>query len=134
MTVYLDFDGTVVEHNYPALGEENPQAFRIIRALQDQGHSVILNTYRSDINDGSLEEALEFLNNPQKGIIPILQHTSKKIHPGPFDMVESLRFERLFIDDIAEGIPLIPNIKLVSGFMVDWPEVEKALKGHGILG
>ena len=63
MTIYLDFDGTVVEHNYPALGAPNPHALRVISKLQANGHHFILNTYRADLNDGSLEEALAYLNS-----------------------------------------------------------------------
>jgi hypothetical protein len=133
MTIYLDFDGTVVEHQYPALGAENPHAFRIIRALQVKGHHIILNTYRADINDGSLAEALEYLNSPYNGLLPITEHTARKIHPGPFDLRESLRFEKLYIDDIAEEIPLIPNRMIANGFMVDWLAVEQALIQAGIL-
>ena len=133
MTIYLDFDGTVVEHQYPALGAENPHAFRVIRTLQDKGHSIILNTYRADLNDGSLEEALAFLNDSAHGLDTISKSTAKKIHPGPFDLTESLRFEKLYIDDIAEGIPLIPNLMVANGFMVDWLAVEDALIQVGIL-
>ena len=127
MTIYLDFDGTVVEHQYPALGAENPHAIRVIRALQDIGHAFILNTYRADLNDGSLEEALAFLNDSAHGLDTISKSTAKKIHPGPFDLTESLRFEKLYIDDIAEGSPLIPNRMVANGFMVDWLAVEHAL-------
>ncbi len=133
MTIYLDFDGTVVEHQYPALGAENPHAIRVIRALQDIGHAFILNTYRADLNDGSLEEALAFLNNPAHGLDTISNSTAKKIHPGPFDLTESLRFDKLYIDDIAEGIPLIPNRMVANGFMVNWPAVEIELMKVGIL-
>jgi hypothetical protein len=133
LTIYLDFDGTVVEHQYPALGAENPHAIRVIRALQDKGHTIILNTYRADINDGSLAEALEYLNSPTNGLSPITEHTARKIHPGPFDLRESVRFEKLYIDDIAEEIPLIPNRMIANGFMVDWLAVEQALIQVGIL-
>ena len=133
MTIYLDFDGTVVEHQYPALGAENPHAIRVIRALQDNGHTIILNTYRADLNDGSLEEALAFMNNPEHGLEIISKSTAKKIHPGPFDLTESLRFDKLYIDDIAEGIPLIPNRMVANGFMVNWPVVEIELIKVGIL-
>ena len=133
MTIYLDFDGTVVEHQYPALGAENPHAIRVIRALQDIGHAIILNTYRADLNDGSLEEALAFLNDPVHGLDPISKSTAKKIHPGPFDLTESLRFDKLYLDDIAEGIPLIPNRMVANGFMVNWPAVEIELMKVGIL-
>ncbi len=133
MTIYLDFDGTVVEHQYPVLGAENPHAIRVIRALQDKGHVIILNTYRADLNDGSLEEALAFLNDPAHGLDTINKLTAKKIHPGPFDLTESLRFEKLYIDDIAEGIPLIPNRMVANGFMVNWSAVENELMKVGIL-
>ena len=133
MTIYLDFDGTVVEHQYPAIGAENPHAIRVIRALQNIGHAIILNTYRADLNDGSLEEALAFLNDSAHGLDTISKSTAKKIHPGPFDLTESLRFDKLYIDDIAEGIPLIPNRIIANGFMVDWLAVEHALIQVGIL-
>jgi hypothetical protein len=133
LTIYLDFDGTVVEHQYPALGAENPHAIRVIRALQDKGHTIILNTYRADLNDGSLEEALAFLSDPAHGLDSISRSSAKKIHPGPFDLTESLRFDKLYIDDIAEGIPLIPNRMIANGFMVNWPAVEIELMRASIL-
>jgi hypothetical protein len=92
-----------------------------------------LNTYRADINDGSLAEALEYLNSPTNGLSPITEHTARKIHPGPFDLRESVRFEKLYLDDIAEEIPLIPNRMIANGFMVDWLAVEQALIQVGIL-
>ena len=133
MTIYLDFDGTVVEHQYPALGAENPHAIRVIRALQDKGYAIILNTYRADLSDGSLEEALAFLNDPVHGLDTISKSTPKKIHPGPFDLTESLRFDKLYLDDIAEGIPLIPNRVLDHSLMVDWVRVELELQQFGLL-
>ena len=133
MKIYLDFDGTVVEHQYPAIGAENPHALRVIRALQDKGHTIILNTYRADLNDGSLEEALAYLSNPAHGLKSITTSTPKKIHPGPFDLTASLQFEKLYIADIAEGIPLIPNRMMANGFMVDWPSVETELMKADIL-
>lgn len=133
MKIYLDFDGTVVEHQYPAIGAENPHALRVIRALQDKGHTIILNTYRADLNDGSLEEALAYLSNPAHGLKSITTSTPKKIHPGPFDLTASLQFEKLYIDDIAEGIPLIPNRMIANGFMVHWLALEQHLMEVGIL-
>jgi len=32
-TIYLDFDGTVVEHAYPELGAINPRSFAVIRSV-----------------------------------------------------------------------------------------------------
>ena len=57
MNIYLDFDGTVVEHDYPEIGKLNPGALEVIKKLQDAGHTIILNTMRVEFNDGTLEEA-----------------------------------------------------------------------------
>lgn len=57
MKIYLDFDGTVVEHAYPRIGRDNFGCVEIIRRLQDAGHEIVLNTYRADCANGSLEAA-----------------------------------------------------------------------------
>lgn len=57
MTIAVDFDGTIVEHNYPRIGKEKPFAFATLRALQADGHRLILWTVR----DGKLlDEAVDF--------------------------------------------------------------------------
>ena len=38
---------------------------------------------------------------------------------------------QLYIDDIAEGIPMRRNIALEYGMMVDWIELEKKLEEAG---
>jgi hydroxymethylpyrimidine pyrophosphatase-like HAD family hydrolase len=57
MTIAIDFDGTIVEHRYPAIGREMFFAFETLRALQNDGHNLILWTYRSG---KMLDEAVEF--------------------------------------------------------------------------
>lgn len=42
----VDFDGTIVEHDFPDIGDEKPLAIRTLRALQDRGHKVIIYTCR----------------------------------------------------------------------------------------
>lgn len=56
-TIAVDFDGTIVEHNYPAIGKEMLFAFATIKQLQKKGHKLILNTYRIG---PLLEEAVEY--------------------------------------------------------------------------
>ena len=51
MQIFLDFDGTVVEHYYPLIGAYNPGCKEVISKLQQAGHEVILNTYRVEIDD-----------------------------------------------------------------------------------
>jgi hypothetical protein len=124
-TIYLDFDGTVVEHAYPEIGALNPGSMRVIRGLQDAGHKIILNTYRADLADGSLEEALNFLNNPQFDLLTISEMTELKINPPVWNWESSMNNKILYIDDICEGTPMIRNIQLEYGMMVDWKTLEE---------
>ena len=57
MTIAVDFDGTLVEHQYPAIGKEIPFAFETLRRLQQDRHQLILWTAR----EGQLlEDAVNF--------------------------------------------------------------------------
>lgn len=42
MTIAIDFDGTVVEHKYPKIGEEIPFATETLKMLIKDGHRLIL--------------------------------------------------------------------------------------------
>ena len=57
MKIAVDFDGTVVEHRYPAIGEEKLFAFETLKQLQKLGHQLILWTYR---NGAELDAAVEY--------------------------------------------------------------------------
>jgi len=47
MIIAVDFDGTIVEHKYPAIGRQRAFAFDTLKALQKKGHRLILWTHRS---------------------------------------------------------------------------------------
>ena len=132
MNIYLDFDGTVVEHDYPEIGKLNPGALEVIKKLQDAGHTIILNTMRVEFNDGTLEEAIDFINlNREVTGINISRYTENKIHPRNWnsDKIEN----EIYIDDIAANIPLI-KASMVNGYMVDWIKIESQLMAKGLLG
>lgn len=57
MIIAVDFDGTIVEHKYPKIGETQLFAFETLKQLQKQKHKLILWTYRAG---KYLEEAVEF--------------------------------------------------------------------------
>lgn len=57
MIIAVDFDGTIVEHKYPAIGRELPFAIETLRRLSDDRHKLILWTVREG---HLLEEALVF--------------------------------------------------------------------------
>ncbi|WP_142786617.1 BT0820 family HAD-type phosphatase [Changchengzhania lutea] len=53
----VDFDGTIVEDAYPKIGKPNMFAFETLKKLQEDGHRLILWTYR---HGSKLEEAVKF--------------------------------------------------------------------------
>ncbi len=58
MTIAVDFDGTIVTHEYPRIGKPIPFAIQTLRRLQEQdGHQLILWTVR----EGELlQEAVDY--------------------------------------------------------------------------
>ena len=57
LTLAIDFDGTIVEDAYPKVGKAKIFAFETLKKLQQDGHRLILWTYRyGEI----LQEAVDF--------------------------------------------------------------------------
>jgi len=57
LTLAVDFDGTIVENRFPEIGKPILFAFESLKKLQEEGHRLILWTYRSG---EKLDEAVEF--------------------------------------------------------------------------
>lgn len=57
MIIAVDFDGTIVEHKYPAIGREIPFAIETLKKLQAQRHKLILWSVREG---RLLDEAIAF--------------------------------------------------------------------------
>lgn len=57
LTLAVDFDGTIVENRFPQIGKPILFAFESLKKLQEEGHRLILWTYRSG---QKLDEAVEF--------------------------------------------------------------------------
>lgn len=63
MVIAVDFDGTIVEHRYPEIGEEKPFAVQTLRMLIAERHKLILWSVR----EGELlDEAVDWCR--QRGI------------------------------------------------------------------
>jgi hypothetical protein len=60
LTIAIDFDGTIVENAFPGIGKPRLFAFETLKKLQEDGHRLILWTYR---HGQRLDEAVEFCNN-----------------------------------------------------------------------
>ena len=57
MTIAIDFDGTIVEHAYPAIGKPIPFAIDTLLQMQKDGHRLILWTVRTG---DLLQEAIDY--------------------------------------------------------------------------
>ena len=94
MIIAVDFDGTIVEHRYPAIGKEIPFAIDTLKKLSDERHKLILWSVR----EGELlEEAVEFCR--ARGLEFYAVNTNY-----PEEKAEHQHFSRklkadLFIDD-----------------------------------
>lgn len=58
--IAVDFDGTIVEHDYPRIGKEMMFACATLKELNKKGHKLILWTIRTGT---LLDEAVEFCRN-----------------------------------------------------------------------
>jgi hydroxymethylpyrimidine pyrophosphatase-like HAD family hydrolase len=111
--IAVDFDGTIVEHRYPAIGKEMLFAFATLKALQQKGHKLILWTIRTgellqEAVDYCRENGVEFYavnkNYPEEQLD---DNTSRKLNVD------------IFIDD-----------RNVGGF-VGWSAVWQTLHPEG---
>ncbi|UTW62027.1 hydrolase [bacterium SCSIO 12741] len=93
MIIAVDFDGTIVEHQYPKIGKPIPDAIEVMKKLQQAGHKLILWTYRYG---DTLEDAVEYCR--QNGVDFYAVNASKpgeSWKPGMSRLIEA----DLFIDD-----------------------------------
>lgn len=100
LTIAVDFDGTLVENEYPGIGKPILFAFESLRKLQQEGHLLILWTYRSG---EKLEEAIRFCE--EKGIS--FYAVNKSFPEEQYDPKLSRKIlADLFIDDRnINGLP-----------------------------
>ena len=65
--ICVDFDGTIVEHDYPRIGEPLPGAIETLKDLKEAGWALILWTCREDqgydISKQYLQFAIDFLKD-----------------------------------------------------------------------
>ncbi len=93
LIIAIDFDGTIVEDGYPKIGKPRIFAFETLKRLQEDGHRLILWTYRSG---AKLDEAVKFCE--QNGIN--FYAVNKSFPEEKFDYSKSRKiYADLFIDD-----------------------------------
>lgn len=117
MKIAIDFDGTIVTHEYPKIGSPVPLALETMRELQAKGHEIILWTMRSG---EQLKEAVHYVENGG-----IILHGVNE-NPQQHTWTSSPKaYAHLYIDDAALGCPLY--IPTEGRPYVDWQAVRDNL-------
>ena len=94
LLIAVDFDGTIVEDKYPGVGKAKPFAIETLKMLQNDGHRLILWTYR---HGSRLQDAVKFMED--QGVPPYAVNCSypeEAAHPS--DVSRKIHAD-LFIDD-----------------------------------
>lgn len=120
----VDFDGTIVKHDYPRIGEPIPGAIETLHDLVDAGHKIILYTMRSG---EPLVEAIEYLERHAVKLYGANENPSQK-HWTKSPKV----YCHLYIDDAALGCPLAKD-QSDSRPYVHWERVRFHLRQQGYL-
>jgi hypothetical protein len=111
MKIAIDFDGTVVTHEYPKIGKDIG-AVPVLKRLVNNGHLLILNTMR---NGEQLQEAVKWFSDNRIALYGINRD------PGQEKWTKSPKvFAHLYIDDMALGCPLKFDAGICNRPFVDW--------------
>lgn len=125
LTIAVDFDGTLVENRYPEIGKPILFAFEALKKLQQEGHQLILWTYRSG---EKLQEAVDYCKG--KGIV--FYAVNKSYPEEVYDSNISRKIlADLFIDDRnINGLPQWGEMyHQLSTARPEAPKVKKKKKG-----
>lgn len=143
--IAVDFDGTMVEHKYPLVGEEVPGAVHVMHELIEAGHNLILYTMRDNINkvpewpepyncaeaDTVLHQAVKWCADHNIKLLGVNCNPRVNFSKSP------KVYANVYIDDTALGCPLVLRMDergyKVGRPMVDWFAVEGWLVDRGLL-
>lgn len=138
MDILIDFDGTVVEHDFPNIGQ-SVGAEPVLRRLVDEGHRLILFTMRSDVVNPKATDPT-ILNIPGNYLTQAVKWFEERgiplygvnTNPTQHEWTSSPKaYGQLMIDDTAVGTPLrrAPGVRPY----VDWEIMEVLLERSGVL-
>lgn len=131
MKICIDFDGTVVSHEFPEIGKDIG-AVPVLKRLVEVGHELILYTMRGEPTSPGdpnyLEEAVDWF--AQRGI-PLVG-INENLTQNRWTSSRKI-FAHLYIDDAALGAPLKTDLSISVRPFIDWTEVERLLVEKGII-
>lgn len=116
MIIAIDFDGTLVDHEYPRIGKEKLFAFETLKLLIKAEHRLILWTIRSG---KELDEAVEFCRKKGVEFYAVNRNYPEEVYvEGEFSRKINAD---LFIDD-----------RNLGGFL-GWSSIYQTLCQTGVL-
>jgi hypothetical protein len=121
--IAIDFDGTIVDHEYPAIGKEKLFAFLTLKELDKMGARLILWTFR---NGKELEDAVEFCRNNGVEFYAVNKNYPEEV----FDETISRKIDAdIYIDDKnIGGFPGWSEIwQMLNPFEIHQQEAERRL-------
>ena len=121
--IAVDFDGTIVDHEYPGIGKEKLFAFLTLKELEKMGARLILWTFRSG---KELEEAVEFCKKNGLEFYAVNKNYPEEV----FDGTISRKIDAdIFIDDKnIGGFPGWSEIwQMINPFDLQQQEAEKLI-------
>lgn len=127
MIFAVDFDGTVVTHKFPDIGE-SVGAERVLKSLIKNGHKIVLNTMRSHMpfkDRDLLQEAVDWFKERDIELYGVNET------PGQKKWTDTPKvFADMYIDDAALGCPKT----MINGHsVVDWKRIDELFKSCGII-
>lgn len=121
--ICVDFDGTVVTHKFPAIGEPVPNAIPVLKRLQEAGHKIILWTMRSGVY---LDDAVQYLTDRGVELYGVNEN------PDQHTWTTSPKaYGHHYIDDAAMGCPLVHAKTPGERPFVAWGEIENYFNRAG---
>ena len=134
MDILIDFDGTVVSHEFPDVGKDIG-AVPVLKELIRNGHRLILFTMRSDIENPVTDNPLLHSQAGTYLTDAVNWFTEQGIelygiqkNPTQDKWTKSPKaYGHLMIDDSALGCPLIYNPEYSKRPFVDWVRVREHL-------
>ena len=98
MIIAVDFDGTLVEHKYPEIGETIPHVLSFVREAKEKGHKIILFTCR---HGQDLDEAVKWCKD--RAIEPdAINDDVPSVKDSDFGRMKSCKpFADIYLDDRA---------------------------------
>ena len=122
--IAVDFDGTCVEHNYPAIGMDVEGAVDVLRELNKHGHRIILNTMRSGQR---LEAAVRWFRDRKIELWAVNRNPEQELWTSSPKV-----YADIYIDDSALGCPII-FLEGVRRPVVNWSKVRQLLESDGMI-